>query len=647
MLTKIIDLGFEVPESGEPRARLLQPALVKTASTEIQQFWDSMQPDENSSFLWVIGVSAKEFYGCNNNGDAFTEEDLKATHASFVDNAHVFLQHVNRDPAKSIGKPVYSWYNEPMHRIELILRIDKTNPASADIVRRIRESEPVYVSMGCTVDYDVCSICGNQAKTRRDYCDHLRFNMRKILPDGRQVYALNPKPRFFDISIVRKPADPTAFTLDKRASEKCASFDSIAVPTSAELGEQLDASLSSARALKKFANIIKRVEGQAVEASDSGEAKSPESDSVSDLLLSSLKDGGFSQMEYPEMPYSALENMGVSPRGLLGGLTSLGCPLSFGDAAWMSGRACYGRTPEPSEFSEIFSLLPSAISRLIQASNLVDRFASSVCAPYAGELEEPVHRTLIIRVIRPVAEARISIIHGLGSPSELIKIGQAFGQEPEAPQFGATYRERFLNDFRSRKENFAPITLRDRYGNEAVTTPYALRQSMVMDYLPNRTFAKPAVAAALALGSLGAVMLQPGLLRKLLALAASGLPLSVAYNLLKSNSKDGDLIATSEGYSIPRPIVESAWKIEKKASLTTPRLGTLAGMALPGALALDYAYNRWKYGPYENPNGDDLLTSAGAFASEHPLATTLAGGVIGSQVSRLPAIGRMLLRRGK
>ncbi len=641
MLTKIIDLGFEVPESGEPRARLLQASLVKTASTEIQQFWDSMQPDENSSFLWVIGVSALEYYGCNNNGDAFHEEALKAAHPGFVSDAHVFLQHVNRDPAKSIGRPVFSWYNEPMHRIELILKIDKQNPASADIVRRIRESEPVFVSMGCKVDYDVCSICGNKAKTRADYCDHLRFNMRKILPDGKQVYAINPNPHFFDISIVRKPADPMAFTLDKRASEKCASFDYLEAPTSAELGERLEDFSAKRDALNKFANIVKRVEGQAVEALDQESSETPY-----DSLLATLKDGGFSKMEYPEMPYSTLENLGLSPRGFIGSLTSLGCPLSFGDAAWLSGRAAYGHTPSPAEFSSIFSLLPMALERLVHAPQHLERFATSVSLPYADEFAEPVRKTLIIKIIRPVAEARIRIIHGISSPAELTKLGQFFGQEPAQPQFGLTPKERILNDFRSRKENFAPITLTDKHGNQAVTTPYALRQAMVMDYLPNRTFARPALAAALALGSLGAVMLQPGLLKKLLALTAAGLPLTVAYELIKGGPKDRERVATSEGYNIPLSLAESAWKIEKKAALAAPRLGTLAGMSLPGALALDYAYNRWKYGPYENAESD-VLTRAGEYSSDHPMATTLGGAVVGSQLSKLPSLGKKLLRRGR
>jgi hypothetical protein len=44
--------------------------------------------------------------------------------------------------------------------------------------------------------------------------------MTKVLPDGRQVYALNLKPKFFDISKVWKPADRTAYVLKKVAREQ-------------------------------------------------------------------------------------------------------------------------------------------------------------------------------------------------------------------------------------------------------------------------------------------------------------------------------------------------------------------------------------------------------------------------------------------
>ena len=64
--------------------------------------------------------------------------------------------------------------------------------------------------MGCKVPEDICSITGKRAKVRADYSDYLKFKMNQVLPDGRKVYAINEKPRFFDISIVTIPADPTS-----------------------------------------------------------------------------------------------------------------------------------------------------------------------------------------------------------------------------------------------------------------------------------------------------------------------------------------------------------------------------------------------------------------------------------------------------
>ena len=69
-------------------------------------------------------MGASEFYGPNRNGDAFRESELIKTHKTFETNAHVYKSHVNKDPAKSYGKVVKSFYNPDMHRVELILEID-------------------------------------------------------------------------------------------------------------------------------------------------------------------------------------------------------------------------------------------------------------------------------------------------------------------------------------------------------------------------------------------------------------------------------------------------------------------------------------------------------------------------------------------
>lgn len=614
MLTKIIDLGCEVPETGEPRVQLIRKDLVKTAATEIQTFWDSIGPDDENSYLWVIGVSAREFYGCNNNGDAFDEDELRKTHEAFTNSAHVFVQHVNKDPAKSIGKPVFSWYNEPMHRVELILKVDKKVANAAETVKKIVEGTPIFVSMGCTVDHDVCSICGNEAKTRKDYCDHLRYNMKKILEDGRQVYALNPNPKFFDISIVARPADPTAFTLDKRASEN--GFDDPEkVVLSADLGEASNVYAQKIASLNKIGDIIKKVEGQVVDAKDNTFS-----------AVSKIREQGFDKLDYPEMPYATLSNIGLSPAGFISGMASLGAPITLSDAAWIGGSQAFGRCPTDAEMGSIFSMLPKIIGMLSANPSVMDTALRGACCPYFNELENPVTRTIVIRVMRPVARARIQIIQGLGSPVELEKIGTVLGKAEYDDQVGTTTKERILNAFRSRRENFSTVTLHDEHGNEAQTTPYYLRQAAFQNVSTDTPLVKPALIGALALGTLGAVMTQPDLLGKAIALAAMGVPAVVVHDLLVKG-RGGD-VRDHNGHMLPQTMVAGAYKFEKKASAL--RMGTVAGMAIPGALALDYAYNRWRY-PFGNPEGENVLDRAGKFITDHPAASVIGAGLAGSQ----------------
>ena len=652
-----------MPETGEARVNLMEPSLVKTASSEIQEFWDAIPQDPRYSYLWVIGVSAREYYGCNNNGDAFNEADLRKTHQNFVDNANVFLQHVNKDPAKGIGKPVFSWYNEAMHRVELILRIDKSKPDAAGTVSKITAGEPIYVSMGCTVAYDVCSICGNKAPTRRDYCDHLRFNMKKILPDGRQVYALNPTPKFFDISIVTKPADPTAHTLDKRASLRGQQSGVTHALTSAELGERsLDISQKLA-ALKKVSDIIKKVDGivadtKSGEPSNHAEAEyqaiqephmaTPE-DTSEDAPIRAvvhIARNGFHNMEYPEMPYERLSSMGVGPATFLAALHHLGAPISLGDAAWLAGSRVMGHCPSHEEMGRMFSLLPDALSELRDRPSLVDTLLRQVFAPCPEDACSPVRRTLVIKVMRPVAEMRIRMLSRMAPEGALEKIGEAFGRPLEEQiHYGRTLAERIRKDFDPRAENFAPMTVRDKHGNVAVTAPYFVRNTAQQE-AASRMVDLPTVAgSALALGAVTAALGEPTLLGKVMAASLLGVASVGAFSLREN--RDDEKVTTESCEEIPMTTMVESWKFKKTAA-SMPRFGTVAGLALPPALALDYMYNKWRYGDMadvkaEQPGMGGMALKAGRFVKEHPVLTTIGSGLLGSQLLRMPRFGRRIV----
>ena len=187
---------------------------------EINNFISNLRPSPGKLYTLINAMGATEFFSCNRNGDAFYEDALKKYHHTFVTDAHAFMHHKNKDPEKSYGRVIFSAYNDNMHRVELIVEydLDKLDPKFAD---RIDRGEMVNVSMGCRVDADYCSICGNKAKSPAFYCEHLRDKpgLTKCLPDGRKAFAINKDPHFFDISIVTIPADPTARVMAKIASD--------------------------------------------------------------------------------------------------------------------------------------------------------------------------------------------------------------------------------------------------------------------------------------------------------------------------------------------------------------------------------------------------------------------------------------------
>ncbi len=167
---------------------------------------DSIKQKKDHAYLHVIAMGAGDFFAQNKNGDFFYEKDLRDYHHTF-ETAGVFIQHFNKDPSKSIGKVLKSTYNENMHRVELVIEINKRK--SPEQYARIKNGERIAVSMGVKVPAEHCSFCGKVTKgSLANRCDHLKYKMGDTMSNGQVVYAVNETPmNFFDISIVAKPAD--------------------------------------------------------------------------------------------------------------------------------------------------------------------------------------------------------------------------------------------------------------------------------------------------------------------------------------------------------------------------------------------------------------------------------------------------------
>lgn len=175
-------------------------------------------PEPGMVYFYDRAMGAGEVYGANNNGDWFSREDLIKCHPSFEKEAHMFRHHQNKDPNNAIGSILGAAYNYPLDTVDLILKAP-LNKVAAE-VQAYEGGNIIQTSMGAKVAHDECSICGNKARTRMEYCNDLRMNMRKVMTDGRQVFAKNPNPRFVDLSVVIVGADPGSMILRKIASLK-------------------------------------------------------------------------------------------------------------------------------------------------------------------------------------------------------------------------------------------------------------------------------------------------------------------------------------------------------------------------------------------------------------------------------------------
>lgn len=201
--------------------------LDKTASQLLPELVDYItslgEPETDESRAVITALSAYDSFGPNKNGDGFYREDLIRDNdygekggeplvipmfESFHHFARPYRHHINRPNSPAYGKVLRAFFNPSMDRVELVVSVDRKK--APDIADRIENYGDVSTSMGFRALYDVCNVCGNKARTRRDYCSHARNQMLKVLPDGRIVHVRNPYGRFFDISFVIDPADLTS-----------------------------------------------------------------------------------------------------------------------------------------------------------------------------------------------------------------------------------------------------------------------------------------------------------------------------------------------------------------------------------------------------------------------------------------------------
>jgi hypothetical protein len=229
---------------------MLVPVADVTVDNVSNETKYNLEVDEDHTFI-VNGVAV---HNCNRNHDAYGIKMSRADLPSYEQFGRAYRNHQNRHPERAMGVVKKAYLNEPMGRAEVIVALNGTKEAAdrnggvtADrTLEKLAGNEDIAVSQSCKIQFDRCVSCGNEAKTRLEYCcgpseggtckyGGCRTHLGRVADDGFQLYVDNPKCVFFDWSDVAdtRGADRTAFITGKVAGAD-------RVPGGAELAEMLN-----------------------------------------------------------------------------------------------------------------------------------------------------------------------------------------------------------------------------------------------------------------------------------------------------------------------------------------------------------------------------------------------------------------------
>ena len=168
-----IQLPIEVLNNPENWEIFNLPNMIKKAfvgkDSNIEGF-DLKAEIKNHPEHLYIKIFAIKKDEVNDNGDAFSEEELKKAAHTFV-GVPLFTNHQNDDIEKAKGDCIHSWYDDEKGGIYIIGKVDKV--AYPKLARGIEEKYISATSMGTSVEGSCCSICHNYANTAEQYCSHI------------------------------------------------------------------------------------------------------------------------------------------------------------------------------------------------------------------------------------------------------------------------------------------------------------------------------------------------------------------------------------------------------------------------------------------------------------------------------------------
>ena len=173
--------------------------IIKASAIKKGQF---ILDEEKYAYFSGRAISAGEVYGANDNGDWFSQKELRQAAPTFI-GVGIHCNHDSDDSRKAIGFVLDSTYIDDNNFIEVIFAVDRglAEKAFPGLIQAILEGNILDLSMGCFCERSYCNICSNLSYTPIDYCDHIRL-YKSLDFEGEKVYEINEGVSFFELSLI-------------------------------------------------------------------------------------------------------------------------------------------------------------------------------------------------------------------------------------------------------------------------------------------------------------------------------------------------------------------------------------------------------------------------------------------------------------
>jgi hypothetical protein len=167
-----------------PADQMFEKVAAPSLLPDVTKYIERLCPEPDSQYVLVNAMGAGEYYSSNINGDYFPEAALVHMPDGWTGEpdldrelsktwpygsptfyrAYPYAHHRNKNPATAFGNVELVAWNPRMHRVELVIRVDRQKclvHGGETVWDKLKAGLFPDVSMGCRVPFDLCSVCGD------------------------------------------------------------------------------------------------------------------------------------------------------------------------------------------------------------------------------------------------------------------------------------------------------------------------------------------------------------------------------------------------------------------------------------------------------------------------------------------------------